>query len=69
MSNAVLFVQVVAEMPPAPPWLIGFTVFAVSAAVVWMSLLVRHAAKEEREYKEQLKQQQQGTGKSSPPLS
>jgi hypothetical protein len=67
MIYAVLFAQVVAEMPPAPAWLIGFTIFAVSAAVVWMSLLVRHAAREEHEYKQQLKQRKEGAGQSSPP--
>jgi hypothetical protein len=67
MIHVALLAQVTAQMPPAPPWLIGFAIFSLSAAVVWMSLLVRHAAREEREYKEQLKQQA-GAASSRPPL-
>lgn len=68
MTHAALLAQVTAEMPPIPPLLMGFAIVALSLAVIWMALLVRHAAREEREYKEQLKLQQQngaGTGPQS----
>jgi len=67
MSHAALLLKVTAVMPPIPPWLSGFAIVSLTLATIWMTLLVRHAAKEEREYKAQLKQQQEGAGTSSRP--
>lgn len=68
MTHAALLAQVTAEMPPIPPLLMGFAIVALSFAVIWMALLVRHAAREEREYKEQLKlRQQNGAGPGTHP--
>jgi hypothetical protein len=38
-----------AKMPPIPMWLVAFAVCALTFAAIWMLLLIRHAAREERE--------------------
>lgn len=67
MSHAALLAQVTAQMPPIPPWLMAFAIGSLGVAAIWLALLVRHAAREERDYKEQLKQQASaGTGARPP---
>jgi hypothetical protein len=65
MTHAALLAQVTAEMPPIPPLLMGFAICALALAVVWMTVLVMHAAQEERQYKEELKRGQQNGAASS----
>jgi hypothetical protein len=62
MTYLALFAQVMPtrKMPPIPMPLVYFAIGALVFAAVWMGLLVRHAAREEREYRAK----EQGSGKA-----